>query len=137
LGFAESAAQLLLDAIDGVEEVSAVHVQAAAAQTPVGPQEEVKFEDPEVLFIQIPLGQQIEVGHIFFIFPAPDAIAFLTGARLKSGAAEVFGFFGAFSKLCEAGTENAAECAITGFRRPMSSSAKLAQSLTLAVRTLR
>jgi hypothetical protein len=118
-----------------VEEVAAVHVQAAAAQAPVRTEQEVKFEDAEMLFIQIPFCQEIKVSHVFFVFATPDAIAFLTGTGLKGGAAQVLGFIGAFSKLGEAGTENAAERAITGFRRPMSFSAELAQSLTLAVRT--
>ena len=83
--------------------------QAAAAETPVGAKEKVKFEDPEVGFVQIALGEEIEIGHIFFVFTAPDAIAFLAGAGLESSAAQVFGLLRTFAELVQTGAEKLLE----------------------------
>jgi hypothetical protein len=95
----------------------------------------VKLEYLEVLVIEIPFGQQIEIGHILLVFAAPHAVALLPGAGLKGGAAEVLGLFGAFAKLRKARSKDTAKGAITGLWRPVSLSRVLAQSYTLAVRT--
>jgi hypothetical protein len=97
-GFTEDEAQPLLNAIDGVKEIAAIHLEAAAAEAPIGSEKEVKLEDPEVGFVEIAFSQEVEISHVLFIFAAPHAVAFLAGAGLKSGAAKMFGLFGAFPK---------------------------------------
>jgi len=88
-----------LDAIDSVEEVTAVHIEAATAQTPIGAQEEVKPENPEVFFVQIPLCQEVKIGHVFFVIAAPNTITLRAGTCLKRGTAQMLGLFNALAEL--------------------------------------
>jgi hypothetical protein len=47
IGFelSKNTAQLLLQPVDGVEEIPAIHVEVAAAQLPIGAEEKVISED--------------------------------------------------------------------------------------------
>ena len=92
LGLAEDPSKMLLDPVDGVEKVPAVHVKATAAQTPIGAKEKVELEYFELFLIQISFRQQIEVGHKLFVFATPDFIPALARAALQSGPAEMLGF---------------------------------------------
>ncbi len=69
--FPERLAQLLLDAIDLMEESAAVDLHLAAAEFPVRSEKEVIFEELVLPFRKGPAAHQTKVGDKFLIFQAP------------------------------------------------------------------
>jgi hypothetical protein len=72
LQLAEDAAELLLDAVNFVEEAAPVHLKATAAELPVGPQQEMKAEYSVLGFIQTSFCDPAEISHVFFVFHSPN-----------------------------------------------------------------
>jgi hypothetical protein len=42
----------------------------------------MKLENLKMLFVEMTLGQEIKIGHVFFVFPAPNPIALLARTGL-------------------------------------------------------
>jgi hypothetical protein len=72
LELAVYAAQLLLNPVDGVEEETAIHFQLAAAEFPVGAEQEVEAEQLVFLIVEITFADQAEIGDIFLVFSSPN-----------------------------------------------------------------
>jgi len=115
LEFAKDLAQFLFDAIDRVEEIAAVDVQAAAAQTPIGAEQEMKAEELVFFRCQRPAGDEREIGDVFFILAAPDPAAAASGA-IQRHLAQVLLFGCAMAKPGVARPEDRAQHAIACVR---------------------
>jgi hypothetical protein len=72
LQFAERPSQLVLDPVYLMEEVAAVHVQLAAAEFPIGPQQKMVLEYLILKFIQSSAAHEAKICHELLIFQTPD-----------------------------------------------------------------
>ena len=105
LQLAENPAQFLLNSVDRVKEVSAIHVQLPGTQLPVRAQKEMKPEKFMLGFIEKSLADQTEIRDIFFIPPAPDLAPFIPANDREPGMTDVFFFLDTIPKSCIAGSE--------------------------------
>jgi len=80
LQFAKDPSQFLLDTVNRMKEVTAVHFQAAAAKPPIRAQQKMEPENAVFLFIQRSLAHQTEVCDIVFMFPTPNPSGPFSGA---------------------------------------------------------
>jgi hypothetical protein len=63
--------QPVFNAIDGVEEIAAINVQASSTELPVSAEKEMVFEDLVVKTAQGPAANETEIGDILFILAPP------------------------------------------------------------------
>jgi hypothetical protein len=97
-----------------MKEGTAIHLQLAATQSPVRPQEKVKSEKPVFVIVQHATADEAEVGHVVFPLAciAPPAIA--AAAELERNRADVIRFIGELSKTVETSAEDRTKYAIAG-----------------------
>jgi hypothetical protein len=112
-GFRKSAAQLLLDAIDDMEEQASVHTQLAAAQPPVGSEYEMIAEYPLLKFIEYPPADDTEVGQEFLSLPRVAPPALTAGAEVQRYGSHVR-YHRAFAEAVVTGSKNGSKYALTG-----------------------
>ena len=90
LELTERAAELLLDPVNLVKECPAIHLQPAAAELPIGAQQEMKFEDLVLLFIQSAAAHQAEIGDVLLVFQPPDGFPLAARVCFQGNAADIF-----------------------------------------------
>ncbi|MCC6342244.1 MAG: hypothetical protein IT166_08600 [Bryobacterales bacterium] len=96
-----------------MEKVAAVHVQAGAAELPIGAEQEMEPEELPIRFIQRAFADEIEIGDEFFVFPAPDITAILAaGPQVKGGPGDVFLLLSTVTKPVVTNPEYGAQHAI-------------------------
>ena len=83
LKFGEGATEFLLDAVDRVKEIAAVHVQFAAAEFPVRAEQKVITENPVLLLVQGTAANEAKISHIFFRLPGVNAPGVASAAKLQ------------------------------------------------------
>jgi hypothetical protein len=135
LEFPEDSAQLLLNSVDGVEEVTPVDSQAPATEFPIRAQQEMKLEDLEFKVVQGAPADQDEIRHILLVLAAPSHIALTAGDEFERDFAHVFLFCGAMAKVREATAKDGTQDAIAGIK-PGSASETQPQAMTLGAGTL-
>jgi hypothetical protein len=123
--FLEHATQTLFDAIDGVEKSTPVNPELAAAQSPVGAQQEVVPEDPVFEIVQVPTADQAEISNVIFV-PADVGEMGVSASPVifQADSAHVLLFGRAVAKTRVAGAENAPQDAIAGSVRVLSDNAQ-------------
>jgi hypothetical protein len=89
-----------------MKEGTAIHLELAATEFPVRPQEKVKSENPVFVIVQYSTADQAKVGHVVFPLArvAPPAIA--ATAELQGNCTDVIRFRGELSKAVETGAKN-------------------------------
>ena len=101
-------AQLLLEAVNFVKELAAIHLQFPDTQVPVGAKQEMDIEELVFFLAQRAPRNQQKVGRIFFVLPAPDHSSSLAAIHLKTRMAYELLFIDALAEAPEAHTEDAA-----------------------------
>jgi hypothetical protein len=114
LQFAEPASQLLLDAVDRVEKIAAVHFEPSAAQFPVGAQQKVESKDAVLELSQRSFADEAEVRAIFFVLAAPCASPVLTRHRVQRDSTDVLFPCGALAEAFQAGAKNSPKHTVAG-----------------------
>jgi hypothetical protein len=117
-----------------MKEVPAVHLQLAAAEPPVRPQQEMKSENSMVVIVQHSIADQAKVGKVFFPLARIGPPAVAAPAGFQGNRASVRPFSDELPKTVETGPKNRPKYAIA--RRFLSVMDK-AHAEALAVRARR
>jgi hypothetical protein len=107
-------AEFLLNAVNAMKEIAAVHAQAAAAESPFGAEKEMKAEKFVLGFVQHAAANQAKIRHKLFPFPRICPPAVKTAAELQRNGAGMRPIFNAIPKSIETGPKNGPESAIAG-----------------------
>lgn len=131
LEISKDPAQLLFDAVNGVKERSAIDLHLAAAESPVGGQEEVEAEHPVFKIIQRAAADQAEIRHIVFVLPHPGQSAVFSRTKRERHLAHVLFLGGAIPEACVTGAKDGAQYTVAGAGL---ASPTRAQSISMAMR---
>ena len=106
LEFGEDASQPLLDPVDRMKESAAIHVELAATEFPVRPQDKVKPEKPVFVIVQHAAADEAKVGKVLFPLARIGPPAIAAAAELQGNRADVIRISGELSKTVETCAEN-------------------------------
>jgi hypothetical protein len=95
-----------------MKEGTAIHLQLAATEFPVRPQDKVKSEKPVFVIVQHPTADEAEVGNVLFPLARIGPPAIAAAAELQGDRADVIGFSRELPKTVETGAKNRPEYAI-------------------------
>jgi hypothetical protein len=86
--FGEDSTECPFNAVDCVEEVSAVDFELAGAELPVCAEQEIVAEQAMIFLIEHAPAYETEVGHEFFLLTGVDAAPARAGAELPGNGPE-------------------------------------------------
>ena len=115
LGFFKCTAELRLDSVHKVEEISFVHLKLAAAQPIIRAENKMITEDLIFVFTKSSLGDQAKISNIFLFFSSPTATVGVASSLLQRKPAVARALCGAFDKPPVARLKYCAKHAIAGF----------------------
>jgi len=95
-----------------MKEGAAIHLELAATEFPVRPQDKVKPENPVFVIVQHPAADEAKVGKVLFplVRIGPPAIA--AAAELQGNRPDVIRFSGELPKTVETRAKNRTKYAI-------------------------
>jgi hypothetical protein len=117
-----------------MKEVTAIHLELAATEFPVRPQEKVKSEKPVFIIVQHSTADEAKVGNVFFPLARIGPPAIAAAAELQGNRAGVIRFSGELPKTVETGPKYRAKYTIA---RRFPSVMDKAHTEALAVRARR
>jgi len=124
-------AELLLDAVNGVKERSAINLHLAATESPVGAQQEVVAKNLMFKIIQRAAADQAKISDIVFVLPNPGQSAVFSRTKRERHLAHVFFLGDAIAEACVAGAEDRSQHTVAGAGLV---SPTRAQSISMAMR---
>jgi hypothetical protein len=112
LEFGEDPSESLLDAVDGMKEGAAIHLQLAAAESPIRPQHKVKSEQPVFVIVQHATADEAKVRNVLFTLAGIGSPAIPATAELQGNRAGVIRLSGKFPKTVETSAKDGPKYAI-------------------------
>lgn len=135
LNFPQGTAQLLLDAVNLVEEGSAIHLHLPAAELPISREQKMKTEETELLRREGSSGDQQKVRYVLLVFHPPAVAGIFTPrVLLQPNAADVFLPCGTKPKTVIASAKDGSQNTIAWQAR-LALAFVMTHSITLAMRT--
>jgi hypothetical protein len=95
-----------------MKEGAAIHLQLAATQFPVRPQDEVKSEKPVFIIVQHSTADEAKVGNVFFTLARIGPPAIAAAAELQGNRTGVIRLSGKLPKTVETRAKNRPKYAI-------------------------
>jgi hypothetical protein len=112
LEFGEDPSESLLDAVDRMKEGAAIHLQLAAAESPIRPQHKVKSKQPVFVIVQHATADEAKVRNVLFTLAGIGSPAIPATAELQGNRAGVIRLSGKFPKTVETSAKDGPKYAI-------------------------